>query len=146
MKVETGNNGPPVPIQLEKPIQSFENFYRNSYSGRKLTWLHHLCMGNCYSSFVNNKHFQLFNSFHIDILGELKLCYLRKPYYISMQTAQMAIVLEFEHNDTQTVGELMRVCDFSLEQLGRYLTPLVDIHLFTIEGNMTGIIILTFFI
>lgn len=63
-----------------------------------------------------------------------------------MQTAQMAIVLEFEHNDTQTVGELMRVCDFSLEQLGRYLTPLVDIHLFTIEGNITGNIILTIFI
>ncbi|XP_077299793.1 cullin 2 [Arctopsyche grandis] len=114
LKVENCNMGP-VPIQLEKPIQLFESFYRNFYSGRKLTWLHHLCM------------------------GELKLCYLRKPYYVTMQTAQMALVLEFEHTDTQSISELMRASDFSLEQLGRHIAPLIDIHLLTSEGNMNDI-------
>lgn len=73
------------------------------------------------------------------LLGELKLCYLRKPYYVTMQTAQMALVLEFEHTDTQSISELMRASDFSLEQLGRHIAPLIDIHLLTVEGNMNGL-------
>jgi hypothetical protein len=26
-------------------LLQFENFYHNHFSGRKLTWLHHLCQG-----------------------------------------------------------------------------------------------------
>ena len=31
-----------VPAQLEKTVQMFEVFYSKQFSGRKLTWLHHL--------------------------------------------------------------------------------------------------------
>ena len=31
-----------VPAQLEKTVQMFEAFYSKQFSGRKLTWLHHL--------------------------------------------------------------------------------------------------------
>lgn len=60
----------------------FENFYHVNFSGRKLTWLHHLCH------------------------GELKLTYLKKPYIITMQTYQMAILLLFEGVDMMTSKEI----------------------------------------
>ena len=31
-----------IPAQLEKTVQMFEAFYSKQFSGRKLTWLHHL--------------------------------------------------------------------------------------------------------
>lgn len=60
----------------------FENFYNVNFSGRKLTWLHHLCH------------------------GELKITYLKKPYIITMQTYQMAIMLLFEGFDVMTCKEI----------------------------------------
>lgn len=60
----------------------FENFYHINFSGRKLTWLHHLCH------------------------GELKLSYLKKPYIITMQTYQMAILLLFESVDEMTCKDI----------------------------------------
>lgn len=60
----------------------FENFYHVNFSGRKLTWLHHLCH------------------------GELKLTYLKKPYIITMQTYQMAILLLFEGVDVMSSKEI----------------------------------------
>lgn len=65
-----------VPQQLERSIQAFESFYHAQFSGRKLTWLHHLCQ------------------------GELKFNYLKKPYLVTVQTYQMALLLLFEQCDS----------------------------------------------
>lgn len=63
------------------PFQ-FENFYHTNFSGRKLTWLHHLCH------------------------GELKLTYLKKAYIITMQTYQMAMLLLFENVDVMSCKDI----------------------------------------
>lgn len=71
-----------IPQVLEKCITQFEKFYTTKYSGRKLLWVHHLAS------------------------AELKLCYLSKPYAVSMTTHQMAILLLFEHSDQVTYSEM----------------------------------------
>jgi len=91
-----------VPQELEKSVQMFENFYRNHFSGRKLTWLHHLCQ------------------------AELKLSYLKKPYQITMQTFQMAILLLFEKTDSLTCKEVQETLQLNSEQFGKHLTSLIE--------------------
>lgn len=71
-----------IPQEFEKAIRMFESFYHENFNGRKLTWLHYLCQ------------------------GELKLSYLKKPYIITMQTYQMAILLLFENVDVMTCKEI----------------------------------------
>ncbi len=54
-----------VPVQLEKTVASYEAFYNKQFSGRKLTWLHHLSN------------------------GDVKLGYLSKTYIVNMTTFQV---------------------------------------------------------
>lgn len=91
-----------VPQQLEKSVQAFETFYHAQFSGRKLTWLHHLCQ------------------------GELKLNYLRKPYLVTVQTYQMALLLLFEHCDSITYKEAATSLRLTLDQLMRHAMSLVE--------------------
>ncbi|PNF25320.1 Cullin-2 [Cryptotermes secundus] len=91
-----------VPQELEKSVQMFENFYHNHFSGRKLTWLHHLCQ------------------------AELKLSYLKKPYQITMQTFQMAILLLFEKTDSLTCKEVQESLQLNSEQFGKHLMSLIE--------------------
>lgn len=71
-----------LPSEFETSIRLFETFYHNGFSGRKLNWLYYLCQ------------------------SELKLGYLKKPYIITMQTYQMAILLLFETIDKLTCKEI----------------------------------------
>ncbi|XP_025833506.1 cullin-2 [Agrilus planipennis] len=91
-----------LPQQLEKSVQMFEKFYHTSFNGRKLTWLHHLCQ------------------------AELRLEYLKKPYLVTMQTFQMAILLLFENTDVLTCGEIRDTLQLSNEQFQRHASSLID--------------------
>ncbi|KAF7278697.1 hypothetical protein GWI33_008075 [Rhynchophorus ferrugineus] len=91
-----------LPQQLEKSVQMFESFYHNKFNGRKLTWLHHLCQ------------------------AELKLGYLRKPYVVTVQTFQMAILLLFEKVDTLSCKEIKETLQLNSEQFKRHAVSLVD--------------------
>ncbi|OAD55361.1 Cullin-2 [Eufriesea mexicana] len=91
-----------IPQQLEKSIQAFETFYHAQFNGRKLTWLHHLCQ------------------------GELKFNYLKKPYLVTVQTYQMALLLLFEHCDSIQCKEAAASLRLSHDQLVKHATSLVD--------------------
>lgn len=91
-----------IPQQLEKSIQAFETFYHAQFSGRKLTWLHHLCQ------------------------GELKFNYLKKPYLVTVQTYQMALLLLFEHCNSIQCREAAASLRLSHDQLVKHATSLVD--------------------
>lgn len=91
-----------VPQQLERSVQAFESFYHAQFSGRKITWLHHLCQ------------------------GELKLNYLKKPYLVTVQTYQMALLLLFEHCDAIPCREAAASLRLSHEQLVKHAVILVD--------------------
>lgn len=91
-----------VPQQLEKSIQAFETFYHMQFSGRKLTWLHHLSQ------------------------GELKFNYLKKSYLVTVQTYQMALLLLFEHCDAIPCREAAASLRLSHDQLVKHAASLVD--------------------
>lgn len=91
-----------VPQQLEKSIQAFESFYHMQFSGRKLTWLHHLSQ------------------------GELKFNYLKKPYLVTVQTYQMALLLLFEKCDAIPCKEVAASLRLSHDQLVKHAGSLVD--------------------
>lgn len=91
-----------IPQQLEKSVQAFENFYHMQFSGRKLTWLHHLCQ------------------------GELKFNYLKKSYLVTVQTYQMALLLLFEHCDAIQCKEAGMSLALSQDHLAKHAASLVD--------------------
>jgi cullin 2 len=91
-----------VPQEFEQPIRKFEAFYNTSFSGRKLTWLHHLCA------------------------GELKVSLAKKAYLITMQTYQMAMLLLFETCDTMTCKEVKEVLQLNTDNFQKHLQSLID--------------------
>lgn len=110
-----------VPQQLEKSVQAFESFYHAQFSGRKLTWLHHLCQ------------------------GELKFNYLKKPYLVTVQTYQMALLLLFEHCDSIQCREAAASLHLSHDQLVKHAASLVDCKILkkSTEGELEEDTILT---
>lgn len=94
-----------IPQELEKSVHMFETFYNTRYCGRKLTWVHHLCT------------------------AELRLCYLKRSYVVTMGTFQMAILLLFEMSDTLTYQEIQDSTQLNTEQLNRNLQSLVETKL-----------------
>lgn len=101
-----------VPQELEKSVQKFEDFYRESFSGRKLAWLHHLSQ------------------------GELKLNYLKKPYIITMQTFQMSMLLMFENTNSMTCRELMDATKLNPDHFQKYLQSLLESKLLVVAGTV----------
>jgi len=55
--------------------------------------------------------------------------YLKKVYFITMQTFQLAILLQFETTDQLTLKELGEATQLNEDQLGRHVTSLVDCKL-----------------
>ncbi|XP_054741948.1 cullin-2 isoform X1 [Anastrepha obliqua] len=105
-----------VPQEFEKSIRMFETFYHNSFNGRKLTWLHHMCN------------------------GELKLGYLKKTYIVTMQTYQMAMLLLFESCDSLTCKDIQTTLQLNSETFQKHLQSLLESKLLTassetLEGN-----------
>ncbi|XP_014295196.1 cullin-2 [Microplitis demolitor] len=100
-----------VPQQLERSIQAFESFYHAQFSGRKLTWLHPLCQ------------------------GELKFNYLKKPYLVTVQTYQMALLLLFEQCDSMPCREAAASLRLSHDQLVKHAASLVDCKILKRSGD-----------
>ncbi|KAL4711200.1 hypothetical protein ACJJTC_019041 [Scirpophaga incertulas] len=100
------------PPQLEKPARLFEAFYRASFSGRRLAWLHHLCT------------------------GDLRAKYTSRPLHVSASTPQCAILLHFENVDTASVRDLQDVVQLTDDSWGRHAKPIVEVGLLTLSGDL----------
>ncbi|XP_026317421.1 cullin-2 [Hyposmocoma kahamanoa] len=100
------------PAQLERPARLFEAFYRASFSGRRLAWLHHLCT------------------------GELRTRYTSRVYHISATTPQCALLLCFENVDTAPARELRETLQLTGDSWTRHMRPLIDAGLLTAEGEV----------
>lgn len=101
-----------VPQEFEQPIRKFEAFYNTSFSGRKLTWLHHLCA------------------------GELKVSLAKKSYLITMQTYQMAMLLLFENCDTMSCKDVREVLHLSNDNFQKHLQSLIDSKLLNLNSEV----------
>ncbi|VVC31679.1 Cullin, N-terminal,Cullin, conserved site,Cullin repeat-like-containing domain,Cullin homology,Cullin [Cinara cedri] len=100
-----------IPKELIPCMQYFEEFYKAKFNGRKLTWLHHHCQ------------------------GELKLNYLSKPYLVTMQTFQMAIMLLFENRDVYKCTELSELLQLSSDHFQKHFNSLLECKLILMEDD-----------
>lgn len=100
-----------VPQELEKSVQTFEVFYHKHFNGRKLTWLHHLCM------------------------GELKVNISKRTFLITMSTFQMAMLLLFEKTDSLSCAELQNHTRLNDEQFTKFLQSLIDSKLLLTDAQ-----------
>ncbi|XP_059479190.1 cullin-2 [Neocloeon triangulifer] len=91
-----------LPSELENAVQKFENFYHTRFSGRKLTWIHNLCQ--C----------------------ELRFNYLKKTYFITMNTYQMAILLLFAKTDKLNYSDIKETLSIPEEALNKHIASLVE--------------------
>ncbi|KAI1288072.1 Cullin-2 [Halotydeus destructor] len=94
-----------IPQYLEKSVSNFESYYNSKFSGRKLTWLHHLST------------------------TEVRMSFTKKLYSVSMGTYHMAIMFLFENSDALTYAELVENTKLTDEQLVKHLQSLVDAKL-----------------
>merc|ERR1711983_698040 len=94
-----------IPVELEKTVSMYEKFYAKQFSGRILTWLHHLSN------------------------GDIKLGYLPKTYIINMTTFQMSILLLFEKSDSLSFNELKATTKISDDQFPRHVQSLIEAKL-----------------
>ncbi len=109
---QTGLSPLNVPLELERTVQAYETFYAKQFSGRKLTWLHHLSN------------------------GDVRVGCLSKPYIINMTTFQMAILLLFEKTDSLSCRELRETTNIQEEQFPRYLQSLLEAKLLTCSSEV----------
>ncbi|EDW49712.1 cullin-2 [Drosophila sechellia] len=104
-----------VPQEFEKSIKMFEDYYHKLFSGRKLTWLHHMCH------------------------GELKLSHLKKSYIVTMQTYQMAIILLFETCDSLSCREIQNTLQLNDETFQKHMQPIIESKLLNASSeNLAG--------
>ncbi|XP_065220060.1 cullin-2 [Planococcus citri] len=96
-----------IPQEFTQSMQAFEKFYNCHYNGRRLTWMYHLSQ------------------------GELKLCYLSKVYFITMQTFQMAILLLFESSTSLQCSEIQSTLQLNWEQFLKNCVTLVECKILT---------------
>ncbi|XP_049886937.1 cullin-2-like [Pectinophora gossypiella] len=100
------------PAQLERPARLFEAFYRASFSGRRLAWLHHLCT------------------------GDLRTRYTPRVYHISATTPQCALLLAFERADSYPARELRDTLQLEGDSWARHVRPLLETQLLTATGDV----------
>uniref|UniRef100_A0A2C9LFS3 Cullin family profile domain-containing protein n=1 Tax=Biomphalaria glabrata TaxID=6526 RepID=A0A2C9LFS3_BIOGL len=101
-----------IPQQLEKSVRLFEEFYNKKFNGRKLTWMQ--ALSNV----------------------ELKLCYLKKSYIVTMSTFQMATLLPFETSDSLHFSDIRTSTDLPEKELVKQLQTLVDTKILLTHENL----------
>lgn len=91
-----------LPDVIAKAVKPFEEYYYSTFNGRVLTWLYHHCT------------------------ADLKLCFTKKQYFVTMQTFHAAILLLFEERDELTFEAISEATKLSEEQMTKHLQGLID--------------------
>ncbi|XP_065195564.1 cullin-2-like [Sycon ciliatum] len=94
-----------LPLQLLHVKKLFDQYYKAKHNGRVLHWNYAFSM------------------------GELKTCYLDRPYSISMSIFQMTILLLYNTTLSISIRDISARTKLSMGTLGGQLKPLVDIGL-----------------
>ncbi|EAU82739.1 ubiquitin-protein ligase [Coprinopsis cinerea okayama7 len=90
-----------IPQEITPTYERFQRFYQNKHSGRKLTWLWN------YSK------------------NELRTNYTNQKYILMTSSYQMAVLMQYNRNDTLSLDELVAATSISKEILTQVLAVLV---------------------
>ncbi|CAF0895622.1 unnamed protein product [Adineta ricciae] len=91
-----------LPHTLEKPLHMFEAFYGKKYSGRKLCWMYNLSN------------------------AEIRMTHLDRPYFVTMGTYQMAVLLQFNDRQQLTINEIEDAIKINIRELDKQILSLID--------------------
>jgi len=95
------NNDFVIPADIQPTHDRFQKYYQVKHSGRKLTWLWN------YSK------------------NELRTNYLNQKYILMTSSYQMAVLLQYNNNDTLSLDELVAATAISKDILTQVLSLLV---------------------
>ncbi|KAF8221049.1 Cullin-domain-containing protein [Tricholoma matsutake] len=95
-----------IPTEILPTYDRFQKYYQIKHSGRKLTWLWN------YSK------------------NELRTNYLNQKYILMTSSFQMAVLLQYNHNDTLSLAELVSATSIPKELLTQVLALLVKAKIF----------------
>ncbi|KAG6811936.1 hypothetical protein H0H92_005165 [Tricholoma furcatifolium] len=90
-----------IPIEIVPTYDRFQKYYQTKHSGRKLTWLWN------YSK------------------NELRTNYLNQKYILMTSSYQMAVLLQYNRNDTMSLDELVGATSISKDIMSQVLALLV---------------------
>ena len=90
-----------IPVEVLSTYDRFQKYYQTKHSGRKLTWLWN------YSK------------------NELRTNYLNQKYILMTSSYQMAVLLQYNQNDTMSLDELVAATSISKDILSQVLAVLV---------------------
>ncbi|KAI8811084.1 Cullin [Cladochytrium replicatum] len=95
-----------LPVELESSILHFGQFYMNVHSGRKVSWLYHLCK------------------------ADLRVNYLDKKYELNVSLYQLAVLLAFNTSSSLQLRDIKEQTQLSEGEMIRIVKTLVDAKLF----------------
>jgi cullin 1 len=99
-----------VPTDIRLTYHRFQNYYRMTHPGRKLVWLWN------YSR------------------NELRTNYLDQRYIITTSAYQMAVLLQYNDNDSYSLDELAIATNIGMDLLTQVLRPLVKSRILINDG------------
>ncbi|XP_057586578.1 cullin-1-like isoform X2 [Hippopotamus amphibius kiboko] len=104
-----------LPSELEPSYRCFTAFYASRHSGRKLTWLYQLSE------------------------GELVTNCFKNGYTLQASTFQMAILLQYNTEDTCAVQQLMDSTQIKMDILAQVLQILLKLKLLVLEDENANV-------
>lgn len=90
-----------LPPELMAGVERFESFYYPKFNGRKLSWMTHSSRGEIHASCFKSKH------------------------VFTASTLQMVVLLQYNHADSYTVGELAHKTQIDMDILKQVIGLLV---------------------
>ena len=90
-----------IPVEVLSTYDRFQKYYQTKHSGRKLTWLWN------YSK------------------NELRTNHLNQKYILMTSSYQMAVLLQYNQNDTMSLEDLVAATSISKDILSQVLAVLV---------------------
>lgn len=83
---------------------------------------------------------------HVDVVlfsGEVKLNYLKRPYFVTMGLFLMAVLLPFNSSDNVTFRELLDVTQLPTAELARHVQQLIEVGILKADVSIETSWILT---
>jgi cullin 1 len=88
------------PQEVVQTYERFQSFYNSKHSGRKLSWLWHLCKGEIKANYIKSS---------------------KVPYIFQVSTYQMGILLLFNDNERVTYDEIQQTTQLAPDWLNPQL-------------------------